>query len=207
MPNWCSNSLKLVATTAESEKKLSDIVQELARSVAAKDNPTIFEMILPVPEALKITAGREGLAGSPEQITLETKEAENLKQYGHKNWYDFCVSEWGTKWDMTTIDSPDVYELEGNALTIYFDTAWSPPEGIYHALEAMGFEVEATYIEQGAGYIGYYRDGHDVCEDMASFYPVTDNEEDEDEFFHLCQNIDKFFEDAGFTHTPPNFGG
>ena len=31
MPNWCANSLKLVATTPDSEKKLAEIVQELAR--------------------------------------------------------------------------------------------------------------------------------------------------------------------------------
>jgi len=206
MPNWCSNSLKLVATNEESKKKLSDIVQELTRAVATKTNPAVFEIILPVPEDLKITAGFLG-KGTPEQAKLEALQADNLKNYGHQDWHSFCVGEWGTKWDMSISDSPEVFELEGDTLTIYFDTAWSPPEGIYHALEAIGFKVEATYIEQGVGFIGYYRDGVDVCEDMESFYPVTDNEEDEDEFFHLCRNIDKFFEDAGFTHTPPNFGG
>ena len=39
--------------------------------------------------------------------------------------------------------------------TAYFDTAWSPPMQIYYALEEMGFEVEATYVEQGVGYIGF----------------------------------------------------
>ena len=206
MPNWCSNSLKIVATTADSKKKLTEIVGELLRAVTAKENPAIFQMIRPVPEDLKITAGFLG-KGTPEQAELEALEADNLKHYGHKNWHSFCLGEWGTKWDMSIADSPEVYEVEGDAVTIYFDTAWSPPEGIYHALEAMGFKVEATYIEQGVGFIGHYRDGVDVCEDMNQFYPVTDNEEDEDEFFHLCRNIDKFFEDAGFTHTPPNFGG
>jgi hypothetical protein len=206
MPNWCSNSLKLVATTAESEKKLTDIVSAIARAIVLKENPPIFEMIRPVPEDLKITAGFLG-KGTPEQAKLEALEADNLKHYGHKNWHSFCLGEWGTKWDMSIADSPEVYEIKGNAVTIYFDTAWSPPEGIYHALEAMGFKVEATYIEQGVGFIGYYRDGVDVCQDMNQFYPVTDSEEDEDEFFHLCQNVDKFFEDAGFDHTPPNFGG
>ena len=206
MPNWCSNSLKMIATTADSKKKLSEIVGELLRAVTAKENPAIFQMIRPVPEGLKITAGFLG-KGTPEQAELEALEADNLKHYGHKNWHSFCLGEWGTKWDMSIADSPEVYEVEGDAVTIYFDTAWSPPEGIYHALEAMGFKVEATYIEQGVGFIGHYRDGVDVCEDMSQFYPVTDNEEDEDEFFHLCENIDKFFEDAGFTHTPPNFGG
>ena len=206
MPNWCSNSLKIVATTADSKRKLTEIVGELLRAVTAKENPAIFQMIRPVPEDLKITAGFLG-KGTPEQAELEALEADNLKHYGHKNWHSFCLGEWGTKWDMSIADSPEVYEVEGDAVTIYFDTAWSPPEGIYHALEAMGFKVEATYIEQGVGFIGHYRDGVDVCEDMNQFYPVTDNEEDEDEFFHLCRNIDKFFEDAGFTHTPPNFGG
>ena len=206
MPNWCSNSLRMIATTADSKKKLSEIVGELLRAVTAKENPAIFQMIRPVPEDLKITAGFLG-KGTPEQAELEALEADNLKHYGHKNWHSFCLGEWGTKWDMSIADSPEVYEVEGDAVTIYFDTAWSPPEGIYHALEAMGFKVEATYIEQGVGFIGHYRDGVDVCEDMNQFYPVTDNEEDEDEFFHLCRNIDKFFEDAGFTHTPPNFGG
>jgi len=206
MPNWCSNSLKLVATTAESEKKLTDIVSAIARAIVLKENPPIFEMIRPVPEDLKITAGFLG-RGTPEQAKLEALEADNLKHYGHKNWHSFCLGEWGTKWDMSISDSPEVYEINGNAVTIYFDTAWSPPEGIYHALENMGFKVEATYIEQGVGFIGYYKDGIDVCVSMDQFYPVTDNEEDEDEFFHLCQNVDKFFEDAGFDHTPPNFGG
>jgi hypothetical protein len=205
MPNWCSNSLKLVATTAESEKKLSEIVQELARAQAAKENAAIFELIVPVPEALKIEAGFFG-KGTPKQLALKAKEEENLKLYGHRNWYDFCVNKWGTKWEMTTTDSPQMYEIEGHKVTIYFDTAWSPPMGIYYALEAMGFEVEATYIEQGVGYIGHYRDGVDTCEEMNQFYPATEVE-DEDEFFHLCENVDKYFAQAGFDHQPPNFGG
>ena len=42
MPNWCANSLKLVAKTADSEKKLAEIVQELARAKTAGENPVIF---------------------------------------------------------------------------------------------------------------------------------------------------------------------
>ena len=206
MPNWCSNSLKLVATTAESEKKLTEIVSAIARAIVLKENPPIFQMIVPVPEDLKIMAGFHG-RGTPEQAALEAREEENLKHHGYKNWHGFCIEKWGTKWDMSIADSPEVYEINGNAVTIYFDTAWSPPEGIYHALEAMGFKVEATYIEQGMGYIGYYKEGIDVCEEMAQLVPVTDIEEDEDEFFNLCKSVDKFFEDAGFDHSPPNFGG
>jgi hypothetical protein len=202
MPNWCANSLKLVATTAESEKKLTEIVQELERAKTAGKDAELFALIKPIPEALKITAGFLG-AGTPEQTALLLAEKQNLATYGYKNWYDFCVAEWGTKWDAKTEN--DEFEIEGNQVTIFFDTAWSPPMGIYCALEDMGFKVEATYVEQGMGYIGFYKDGVDKCEQMEQFY--TESSEDEDEFPVVCEKIDKYFESNGFSHSPTNFGG
>ena len=47
------------------------------------------------------------------------------------NWYDWCVENWGTKWD---IDQADIERFE-NELTLYFETAWSPAEGIKDKLE------------------------------------------------------------------------
>jgi len=205
MPNWCSNSLKLVATTAESEKKLAEIVQELARAKTAGESAEIFKLIKPIPQALNIVAGFRG-HGTPEQAELEAAEQENLKNYGYKNWYDFSVGEWGTKWDAKTCDEDVPYIIEGNQVTIFFDTAWSPPMGIYYALEDMGFEVEATYVEQGVGFIGYYKDGVDTCEDMEQFQSDTDVD-DEDYFGILMDKIDAYFLKVGFDHNPSNYGG
>jgi hypothetical protein len=206
MPNWCANSLKLVATTPDSEKKLAEIVQELARAKTAGENPVIFGLIKPVPEALMITAGY--LGDTVEQAALVEKEKENLKTYGYKNWYDFCIGEWGTKWDAKT-EYDESYTIEGNQLTIFFDTAWSPPMQIYYALEEMGFEVEATYVEQGVGYIGYYSNGEDHCEEMNQFYPApTDDPDMEDSAMdEITLKIYDYFEKNGFTHSPTNLGG
>ena len=206
MPNWCANSLKLVAKTADSEKKLAEIVQELARAKTAGENPVIFGLIKPVPEALMITAGY--LGDTVEQAALVEKEKENLKTYGYKNWYDFCIGEWGTKWDAKT-EYDESYTIEGNQLTIFFDTAWAPPMQIYYALEEMGFEVEATYVEQGVGYIGFYSDGVDNCEKMEQFYPEpTDDPDMEDSAMdEITLKIYDYFEKNGFTHSPTNLGG
>ena len=206
MPNWCANSLKLVATTPDSEKKLTEIVQELARAKTAGENPVIFGLIKPVPEALMITAGY--LGDTVEQAALVAKEKENLKTYGYKNWYDFCIGEWGTKWDAKT-EYDESYTIEGNQLTIFFDTAWSPPMQIYYALEEMGFEVEATYVEQGVGYIGFYSDGVDNCEKMEQFYPEpTDDPDMEDSAMdEITLKIYDYFEKNGFKHSPSNLGG
>ena len=203
MPNWCANSLKLVATTAESEKKLSEIVSELERAKCAGESAEIFKLIKPIPKDLMITSGFLG-KDTPEQEALELAQAANLKKYGHKDWYSFCTGEWGTKWDTKT-DDDEPYTIEGNQVTIFFDTAWAPPMQIYYALENMGFAVEATYVEQGMGYIGYYANGEDHCEQMNQFY--AGDEEAEDEFPVVCEKIDKYFESAGFDHSPSNFGG
>jgi len=190
MPNWCANSLKLIATTAESEAKLSEIVRELARAAAANDGAAIFALIKPIPQALNIVSGFSGDAA--EQAEREAVYKANLETYGYANWYDYCVAEWGTKWDAGTA----TYDIKGNQVTIYFDTAWSPPIGIYHALEDMGFDVEATYVEQGIGYIGYYKNGKDTESDLGEF-------EDEDDGFDL----DDYFTQAGINHAPMHMGG
>ena len=205
MPNWCANSLKLIAKTADADKKMVEIIQELARAKTAGDDASIFAIIKPIPEALHITSGWLG-KDTPEQKALELAQQENLKTYGYKDWYDFCVNEWGTKWDARTSDYDMPYDIVGNEVTIFFDTAWSPPMQIYYALEEMGFLVEATYIEQGMGYIGYYTDGVDTCERMDQFEPEVD-EEDDDYFGILCDKIDKYFESKGFDHSPANMGG
>ena len=207
MPNWCANSLKLIATTPDSEKKLAEIVQELARAKTAGESAGIFNLIKPVPEALLITAGSFG--DTVEQAALKKAEQENLKTYGYKHWYDYCIAEWGTKWDMNNQYEDEPYTIEGNRVTMVFDTAWSPPMEIYYALEEMGFEVEATYVEQGVGYIGYYSNGEDHCEEMNQFYPAPTDDPDMEEsaMDEITLKIYDYFEKNGFKHSPSNLGG
>jgi hypothetical protein len=208
MPNWCANSLKLVAKTADSEKKLAEIVKELARAHEAGESAEIFNLIKPIPEALMITSGWLG-KDTPEQAALEIAQNENLKKYGYKDWYSFCTGEWGTKWDAKTSDEDVPFIIEGKQVTIFFDTAWAPPMQIYYALEEMGFELEATYVEQGMGYIGFYTDGVDTCEKMTQFYPEpSDDPEMEDSAMdEITLKIYDYFEKNGFTHSPTNLGG
>lgn len=205
MPNWCANSLKLVAKTAESEQMLAKIVQELARAKTANESPSLFNLIKPIPEALQITSGFLG-KDTPEQAALEKAQAANLETYGYADWYSFCTAEWGTKWDAKTFDIDEPFEINGNEVTIYFDTAWSPPMGIYSALENMGFLVQATYVESGVGFIGYYTEGTDVCNNMDFLQPEV--EDDDDDYFGLlADNIDGYFAKNGFDHSPCGYGG
>lgn len=61
-------------------------------------------------------------------IFFSGKQAvENVVKYGSKDWYDWAIKNWGTKWN--------AYEFEKvNEDTITFETAWSAPHPILNAI-------------------------------------------------------------------------
>ena len=67
--------------------------------------------------------------------------------------YDFCVSNWGTKWEVGGQDG-DCDRENLNTAVFCFNSAWAPPTGVYQALCAAGYEVEAFYNEPGMAYCG-----------------------------------------------------
>ena len=148
MPNWCNNNLTLTHEDPAMIQRAADALQR----------GEFLQEFCPVPEDLQIVAGRVG--DGDEQRELERKTAENLEKYGYGNWYDYCVAEWGTKWDVGCDGSTDVHP-DGKMLHTYFDSAWSPPIGAYEKLEALGFGVNAMYYEGGMNYAGVYSDGGD----------------------------------------------
>jgi hypothetical protein len=136
--------------------------QKLEALVASIKEGKFCNHVIPVPEELHIVAGRVGDDTDPAQIDLEAKEKSNLEKYGAANWYDFCVNNWGTKWDVDPYDPEDVVIVD-NCIEFGFDSAWAPPTGIYDALGEQGFTVEATYYESGMAFVGRYYDGYDDC--------------------------------------------
>ena len=156
MPNWCNNNV----TISHPDRK---VMVRLARAVRAGQ---FLDHIIPVPEDLQIVAGRVGSDDNPDQIELERREAENLAKHGAKNWYDFCTSRWGTKWNVSPYDRSDVRVDPNNTISFGFDSAWSPPIGVYEAMVEQGYTVEAAYYEPGMAYVGRWEDGCDDCYDL-----------------------------------------
>ena len=144
MPNWCNNTLTLTH---------ADPVM-MQRALDGFNANALLGEFLPIPESLKITAGRDGLDGSPEQLQLVAAEAANLELYGFKNWYDWSLANWGTKWDVGRIDNPIVSLDADGALRVSFESAWSPPVNAYLSLIDLGFDVLAYYYEPGMGFCG-----------------------------------------------------
>ena len=138
MPNWCGNTLTL---------RHEDPAM-IVRAKEAFSRGEFLNEFIPVPAGLKDTT-------SPNR---DEASAKSLKEkYGYSDWYDYCVSEWGTKWDVG--DDQGINEVKDHELTVYFDSAWSPPVAAYQKLEELGFEVDAMYYEPGMCFAGMYTYG------------------------------------------------
>jgi hypothetical protein len=101
-----------------------------------------------------------------------TDDGELIIDQTHPDyWYNWCINNWGTKWDIGSDDgevrglNPTIVD---NEATMSFDSAWSPPIGLYEELDRLGFMVDATYFEPGMGYCGIWHDGDDLYTEYGS---------------------------------------
>ena len=189
MPNWCSNTVEI----AHEDPAM------LKRAVDAFNRGELLNEFIPVPQDLKIVAGCVGSADDPKQIALEAQEKANIEKHGYKTWYEFCVNEWGTKWDIGGTDMDPIVLEEGQTdTTLCFESAWAPPVGAYDKLEALGFSIRAYYYEPGMAFAGIYEDGHDdyyEYSDMNSEQVAEELPTELDEMFGISESMAEWEED------------
>ena len=187
MPNWCNNDA---------------VLQHMDRGMLEKardgfNNGGMFGALIPCPQLLLDTMaggyGGKDTESKYKQELLHFQEKLNLKYFGYKNWYDWCVAEWGTKWDIGRghKDDPMVEIDDGDwpSLTLSFESAWSPPIGAYEKLEAMGFVITAKYFEPGVGFCGEWFEG------MDHEYSLEDAPKHLDDLYGISDSLAQWEED------------
>ncbi len=179
MPNWCNNNLVLE----------HDDPAMIKRAYDALERQEFLQEFIPVPQELRDTVS--GFMGDgDEQRKLEAQTKRNLENYGYGNWYDFCVGERGTNWDVGDQGCSDIHP-DGTPLHTSFDSAWSPPVNAYQKLEQLGFRVNAMFYESGMAFAGTYSDGN--CDDFSLEGMSADEIErdypDLDECFGISESI------------------
>ena len=153
MPNWCNNTVSVAHQDPEKLRALVDAINE----------GKFCHHVIPTPQALTDTVA--GFPGEDQREAHEAQMKRNLELYGAKDWYDFQTSRWGTKWD---VDAYETVEFDPAGVTFGFDSAWSPPIGVYEALVEQGFSVTAFYYEPGMCFAGKWSD-----EDGDEYYELS----------------------------------
>ena len=162
MPNWCNNYLELT----------HDDPEMITRAQKAFADGRLLDEFVPVPKSLHIVAGRVGDDNDPEQIKLHEQTMNNLSVYGYATWWDYCVNEWGTKWDVG--GDGDQARLDGpNHISMNFDSAWAPPVPAMEKFMDLGFRVKLIYWESGMCFCGLFDENGD------DYYEYSDMSVDE----------------------------
>ena len=187
MPNWCNNYLEL-----EHEDPAM-----IERAKTAFADARLLAEFCPVPESLHIVAGRVGSDEEPDQKALEEATARNIATHGYGNWYDYCVNEWGTKWDVggegdqATVTSP-------NSISMGFDSAWAPPIAAMEKFQDLGFKVKLIYWESGMCFCGLFdENGDDYMEytDMSADEIAESINSEVDECMCIVENLREWEEE------------
>ena len=168
MPNWCNNTI----TISHPDMAM------MKRVVKGYNQNKLLSEFIPIPLELK-----EGAMNSSELMKIrnweykkeldKVREELNRKYFGYKDWYDYCVSEWGTKWDIGRDTAPTllIKDIKNKTVTFDFDSAWSFPSSAYEKLVDMGFSITAYYFEGGMGFCGMWENGSD------DYYSIEGNSE------------------------------
>lgn len=150
MPNWCNNTVEI---SHPDTAKMYALVEAIN---AGK----FCNFAIPTPKELTETVA--GSVGEDKRAEHEAQMASNLEKFGHADWYSFQTSRWGTKWDVDPYEPVEYDDQhDGNGITFGFDSAWSPPIGVYEELVEQGFKVKAFYWESGMCFAGKWEDGDD----------------------------------------------
>ena len=171
MPNWCNNNIDITGP-AQKIKALYDAAQ-------AEDGGLLNAMV-PMPVELKDTVkGSNGDA---------------------VNWYDWAVSNWGTKWDVDSEGLEFWDNGDGTAsITGYFDSAWAPPIDCYNRflVDNEDCSITASYYECGMDFGGMYDNGNDeYLENLRDEFEAGDDASDLykriDEEYGLSEQYDEW---------------
>ena len=165
MPNHCHNRVTFYAHHSDDEDKARDSITKLKKIF---EDENVFTQIIPEPDWLNTPLMSSdmpkydwdkplGKVGELPQY-VDTQYGKSLRfrstDKQDDRWYDWRVYNWGTKWDAydvcVTDDDPECTEIE-------FNTAWSPPESICHALREQYPDVSVSwfYDEPGCEIAGY----------------------------------------------------
>ena len=68
----------------------------------------------------------------------------NVHRFGYNDWYDWCVKNWGTKWN-----AKETFVVDDH--TVDFETAWSMPDPVFVEL-AKYTDIRVIYADENLGF-------------------------------------------------------
>jgi hypothetical protein len=135
MPNWCYNYVTVKGDPKELHR-LVEAMRITEKNSKGEDYQTFgLNHLYPCPTELSETVSSFGHAQSPEH---EQQMKDNLAKYGASDWYDWNIENYGTKWGACHMEmDEDNLDEENGSLHFYFESAWSPANGLMEKVSGL----------------------------------------------------------------------
>ena len=173
MPNYCECFLKIYPGDNSS-------ADEILSAMANGERQFDFDKLIPYPEDWRKAddAHQKWLDGYAtfargDVVARVQYEKENPRPddgYNHGG-YEWCVENWGTKWNAGDVN---IIEKEEYTALVSFRTAWRPPLPVMDKLAAMFPDAcfLFEYYENGMGFCGSirYESGKRELEARGEYY-------------------------------------
>ena len=147
MPNWCNNSL----TVSGPEETVAEF-----HAIVIRDGNCRLTNHWPTPQELVDTRAGGDPSDPEEKIAFKKQQQSNFDKYGARDWYDWNINNWGTKWsDSDTELQTD--NVQGQ-LNYVYQTAWSPARGLIEkmSMDYPTLTFTGDYSEDGVGFMGAF---------------------------------------------------
>lgn len=219
MPNWCDNRL-LISGDKETIMTFIEKARNTGeRAEKRKQRFDILQNLYPCPQELYDTMSGSMSEESPEYENWKNQQKENLTKFGHRDWYSWQNSNWGTKWgdsDTDIVSEEPYITPDGVAhIEFMFQSPWCPPlDGIAHITTLFpSLEFGVAYYEEGCDFYGFcnFIEGEpiDNCQEissisgMAELDALDEDEENEIDIWEkrndlICEARDQLLEEAGW---------
>ncbi|MBX9578998.1 MAG: hypothetical protein K2X87_01710 [Gemmataceae bacterium] len=135
-----------------------------------------FNRFVPYPEEWeRMDREREGFFDRWRGLSPAERENATIPPDGfNSGGYEWCVENWGTKWNACGVQIGERSEWTGDvSQDLHFETAWSPPEPVIKRAAELFPDLTFTlrYFERGAAYNGMLRcEGGEVTFDESGPY-------------------------------------
>lgn len=173
MPNWCSNVLEVTGP--------KEVLQNFKKRFKGKKVIWPDPLIYGWQTKEEFEAEKKRREAEPEVFCFNAlyPVPEEVIQKGFNDaGYDWCVSNWGTKWDADITLQEETEEK----LVFMFDTAWAPPIGFIGkvSIDFPELTFRLDYFEPGVGFEGYMVIKNGECIESEHHDIVYEDWEEED---------------------------
>lgn len=217
MPNHCNNTTTIIGPESEITK-----LYEIFTVQDETQMESVLTRLFPVPKELMVPSthipgdnynhvmsfverGMLSLEEANERIERDKElydvYQKNIENFGYKDWYDWSIANYGTKWgDYNHRNEIEIVDYNGEkGIVLIYDTAWGPFEENFWIRVSKSFpncSFETSFYETGMNFLGvaYAKNGNSYFEQDQIDFDYEKYDQDED-FIEMMDDLDERISD------------